>query len=363
MLQQANLPVTADTSVPAPAGVDGNRALGPEQAARYLGLRRRELDYLVEAGHLSAAGRSTAGALQFAAAALDTVLGLPLDWEAARRTDARRPSPWRELAGPMAERDQLVDAVAARLRNQGVDAWARYSSTVDRWTLDWAPLRGGGPDRESVKALLPRRLVRAVDAQRLVLLGPVGRTMHWAHRMLQPGVACVLDVETTGLNADDRVVEVAAVDAYDGSVLVDTLVHPGPGVSIPLAASRVHGITDAEVADARPWSAVLPEVLTAVGDRTVLAYNSAFDQRMIVGHARSVGADAGRLRSAQAWQCLMKRRSMWLNTTTRLRLGGKHRALGDALAARDLLQTLRDRPPHTQPAPRNGRPCSSPAPR
>ncbi|MFF4934573.1 3'-5' exonuclease [Streptomyces griseofuscus] len=263
----------------------------------------------------------------------------------------------------MAERGHMVDAVTARLRDQGVDAWARYSSTVDRWTLDWAPLSGGGPDRESVKALLPRRLLRAVDAQRLVLLGPVGRTMHWAHQMLQPGVACVLDVETTGLNADDRVLEVAAVDAHNGSVLIDTLVHPGPGVSVPAAASRVHGITDAAVADARPWSAVLPEVLAAVGDRTVLAYNSSFDQRMIVGHARSVGADPGRLRSAQAWQCLMKRRSMWLNTTSRLRLGGKHRALGDALAARDLLQTLRDRPPHTQQAPGNDRPCSSRASR
>ncbi|MCL3999043.1 hypothetical protein [Streptomyces lavenduligriseus] len=85
----------------------------------------------------------------------------------------------------------------------------------------------------------------------------------------------------------------------------------------------------------------------AVGDRIVLAYNSDFDRRMIVGHARSVGAAPGRLRSAQAWQCLMRRRSVWLNTTTRLRLGGKHRAFGDALAARGLLRTLRDRPPHT----------------
>ncbi|MFG2972500.1 hypothetical protein ACGFYY_05785 [Streptomyces sp. NPDC048331] len=47
----------------------------------------------------------------------------------------------------------------------------------------------------------------------------------------------------------------------------------------------------------------------------------------------------------------MKRRSMWLGTTTRLRLGGRHRALGDAVAARDLLLSLRERPPHTLPAP------------
>ncbi|MFE0007194.1 3'-5' exonuclease [Streptomyces erythrochromogenes] len=95
--------------------------------------------------------------------------------------------------------------------------------------------------------------------------------------MLQPGVACVLDVETTGLLSEDRVIEVAAVDAHDGSVLIDTLVHPGPGITIPAGATRVHGITDSMVADARAWSAVLPEVLAAVGERVVLAYNSDFD--------------------------------------------------------------------------------------
>ncbi|MEU5137699.1 3'-5' exonuclease [Streptomyces californicus] len=125
--------------------------------------------------------------------------------------------------------------------------------------------------------------------------------------MLQPGVACVLDVETTGLGPADRVIEVAAVDAYDGSVLIDTLVHPGANITIPAGATRVHGITNSMVADARPWSTVLPEVLAAVGGRTLLAYNSSFDRRMAVGHARSLGLDPGRLQSWQSWQCLMKR--------------------------------------------------------
>ncbi|MFF1569807.1 3'-5' exonuclease [Streptomyces sp. NPDC058293] len=220
---------------------------------------------------------------------------------------------------------------------------------------------GGGPGRDEVTALLPLRLVRALDAQRLVLLGPVGQTMHWAHGMLQPGVGCVLDVETTGLLSEDRVIEVAAVDAHDGSVLIDTLVHPGPGITIPAGATRVHGIGDSMVADAWPWSAVLPEVLAAVGERVVLAYNSDFDRRMTVGHARALEADPGRLRSSQAWQCLMKRRSMWLSTTSRLRLGGRHRALGDAVAARELLLSLRERPPHTLPAPQRDQEPAPPA--
>uniref|UniRef100_UPI0018FE4F96 3'-5' exonuclease n=1 Tax=Streptomyces sp. NRRL S-241 TaxID=1463896 RepID=UPI0018FE4F96 len=132
-------------------------------------------------------------------------------------------------------------------------------------------------------------------------------------------------------------------------VLIDPLVHPGPGITIPAGATRVHGITNSMVTGARPWNVVLPEVLAAVGGRILLAYNASFDRRMAVGHARALGADPGRLQPAQAWQCLMKRRSMWLGTTTRLRLGGRHRALGDAAAARDLLLSLRERPPHPLP--------------
>ncbi|MEU0213918.1 exonuclease domain-containing protein [Streptomyces sp. NPDC006265] len=346
-LQQTDIRAAAFVSVPSRTLAADGGVIGPEQAARYLGLHRRELGYLLEAGLLAPSGRSVAGTVRFAVSALDAVAAQPLDWAAARSAEGRRPSPWRELAGPASERARLVDGVTAALRADGVDAWARYSAAADRWTLDWAPAHDGGPSRGEVMALLPLRLARAVDAQRVVLLGPVGQTMHWAHDMLQPGVACVVDVETTGLTPADRVIEVAAVDAHDGSVLIDTLVHPGPGITIPAGATRVHGITDTMVAGARPWSVVLPEVLAAVGERVLLAYNSDFDKRMTLGHARALGCDPGRLRSAQAWQCLMKRRSMWLSTTTRLKLGGRHRALGDAIAARELLLSLRGRPPST----------------
>ncbi|MYZ39131.1 MULTISPECIES: 3'-5' exonuclease [unclassified Streptomyces] len=331
---------------PAAAG-RGEGVLGPDQSARWLGIRRRELDFLVEAGLVTPSGRTLAGAPRFSVATLTAAALQPLEWEQARAADSRRPSPWRELAGPAGERAALVESTCEQLRADGVDAWVRFSRAADRWTLDWEPRQDGGPDRAAVTELLPTRLLRAVDARRLVLLGPVGQTLHWAHRMLQPGAACVLDVETTGLGPDDRVLEVAVVDAHDGAVLIDTLVHPGAGVRIAAAARAVHGITDSMVAQAEPWERILPRVLNAIGDRTVLAYNSRFDERMTVGHARAVGADPGRLRLADSWDCLMRRRSTWLRTTSRRRLGGHHRALGDAHAALDVLRTLRTRPPHT----------------
>ncbi|GAA1213349.1 hypothetical protein [Streptomyces rhizosphaericus] len=104
--QQTDRKATA--SVPAPAVAGDGRAFGPEQAARYLGLRRRERDYLVEAGFLAPSGRSATGTLRFAEAVLDSVADEPLSWS-ARSAKSQRPSPWRELAGSASERARLVD--------------------------------------------------------------------------------------------------------------------------------------------------------------------------------------------------------------------------------------------------------------
>ncbi|MFJ9574523.1 3'-5' exonuclease [Streptomyces bacillaris] len=326
----------------APA-VRASRTLGPEQSARRLGIRRRELDCLVEAGMLVPAGRNAKGTVQFTVASLDSAAEQPLDWHRAMTAPPRRPSPWAELAGPLADRAKLVRALVEQLRRAGVSAWARYSRTADCWTVDWAPLAQGGPHREEVAAVLPARLARAVDARHLVLLGLVGETMHWAHAMTQPGVACVIDCESTGLRGDTRVVEVAAVDAFDGRTLFESLVQPG--IAIPAPATAIHKITDAMVAGSPTWDQVAPDLTAAVGPRIPLAYNSAFDAGLIAHHTRMVAADAGHLASPASWQCLMKRRSTWLSTTGRRRLGAGHRALGDAVAALDVLRSLAQPPP------------------
>ncbi|MEV6421666.1 3'-5' exonuclease [Streptomyces sp. NPDC051662] len=338
----------------APA-VRASRTLGPEQSSRRLGIRRRELDYLVEAGMLVPAGRNAKGTVQFTVASLDSAAAQPLGWHRAVTASPRRPSPWAELAGPLADRAELVRALVEQLRRAGVSAWARYSHTADCWTLDWAPLPQGGPHREEVAAALPARLARAVDARHLVLLGPVGATIHWAHAMTQPGVACVIDCESTGLRGDTRVVEVAAVDACDGRPLFESLVQPG--IAIPAPATAIHKITDAMVAGSPSWDQVAPDLAAAVGTRVLLAYNSAFDAGLIAHHTRMVPADAGRLASPASWQCLMKRRSAWLSTTGRRRLGAGHRALGDAVAALEVLRSLGQPPPGAAQEPA----CSDPS--
>jgi DNA polymerase-3 subunit epsilon len=86
------------------------------------------------------------------------------------------------------------------------------------------------------------------------------------------------DVETTGLFPGvDRIVELGAVH-FQGDFVVDTwacLVDPG--IPIPPAASRVHGITDADVRGKTPIGEALPGFLSFLSRGTPVAHNAEFD--------------------------------------------------------------------------------------
>jgi len=92
-----------------------------------------------------------------------------------------------------------------------------------------------------------------------------------------------IDTETTGRDAaTDRVVEVATV-RWDGTSRDDRLsCLVNPGRPIPKEATDVHGITDADVADKPPFSAILPDLVEALIGRIPLAYNAHFDRQFLM---------------------------------------------------------------------------------
>ena len=101
--------------------------------------------------------------------------------------------------------------------------------------------------------------------------------------------ALILDTETTGLDADAEVVELAVIDCA-GAVLLDTLVRPsGP---VPAEAAAVHGITDAMLADAPTWSEIHDRFCDLVEGRQVVIYSREFDVRVINQTARRYGLQA-----------------------------------------------------------------------
>jgi DNA polymerase-3 subunit epsilon len=87
----------------------------------------------------------------------------------------------------------------------------------------------------------------------------------------------VFDLETTGLNAGaDRVVEISVARIDPGKeprLLMDTLVNPNR----KMAATEIHGITDAEVKDAPKFEDVAGELLSSIYDCVLASYNIYFD--------------------------------------------------------------------------------------
>lgn len=158
----------------------------------------------------------------------------------------------------------------------------------------------------------------------------------WSRAMLRPGAAVVIDTETTGLPG--AICEIAVVDAATGATLLDTLVDP----RTPMTASayRIHGISDADVARSPAWPDVLPRFLAVTAGRQVLAYNVDFDAGVIRADTERYGLDLGDLAGDERWGCIMVRRAETLPASAGLALGAGHRALGDSLAALDVLHTM-----------------------
>lgn len=101
----------------------------------------------------------------------------------------------------------------------------------------------------------------------------------------------VLDTETTGVEpyAGDELVEVALLE-YRGLIPTGrelcSLVRPGR--AIPLASTRIHGITTEDVAEAPPIADLLPAIVDFVDNAVLVGHEVAFDLRFLNRATRQV---------------------------------------------------------------------------
>jgi DNA polymerase III epsilon subunit-like protein len=84
----------------------------------------------------------------------------------------------------------------------------------------------------------------------------------------------VIDLETTDTRIDEaEIVEVAAVRVRDGIARDELCMLVRPRRPIPAGATRVHGITDRDVAHAPPIESVWPRFAEFCGSDIVVAHN------------------------------------------------------------------------------------------
>lgn len=171
-------------------------------------------------------------------------------------------------------------------------------------------------------------------------------------------IVVVLDTETTGLSARDRVIEVgmARVDLATATVIEEReqLLDPG----IPNAAQRINGISDAMLRGNPALADIAEAVREWVGASPVLAHNAQFDRRMLAQSGLDLDA---RWICTKAWAASAipgapSTKLQDLATQLRLPRGTAHRALGDVRTTAALAAWLYERgdlpaPPPAPPAP------------
>ncbi|QKV98216.1 3'-5' exonuclease (plasmid) [Streptomyces sp. NA02950] len=326
-----------------PVEADGEQFITAQAAADVLEIRHpADWRYVEAAGWVRPAdtyerevGRHrTVTVALFRLADVRAVREMPgVDWESARGLPKGTPSPLREYARLAPTRAAVVKGFAQALADRhGVEVWAWNSPYSGAWELDWARI-DGAPTKDQVRQELADDPQAASYAGEITLCPTWGRITRKARELLQPDVAVILDTETTKLYG--QTVEIAVIDAATGKKLMDTLVRPTEKIS--LGAYWVHGISDDDVADARPWEKVLPRLRKVTKDRVICAYNSEFDSSVVVGDTRRAGKKPLHLADDANWYCLMEAYAQWLGSSRWRRLGGSHRAAGDCAAARDVL--------------------------
>ena len=156
-----------------------------------------------------------------------------------------------------------------------------------------------------------------------------------------------LDTETTGLYAEqgDRIIEFACVEYDNRRDTGRRLQHyVNPGRASHPDAVRVHGITDAFLADKPPFASVAAELLAFVADADVVIHNAAFDLSFLNAELSRLGLPPFTKHAARITDSLLMAREMFPGKGNsldalcrRLEVDNSKRDLHGALIDADLL--------------------------
>jgi DNA polymerase-3 subunit epsilon len=98
-----------------------------------------------------------------------------------------------------------------------------------------------------------------------------------------------IDLETTGSSFSDRIVEIALVSYRHGQWINTTVERVNPGIPIPPAVTKIHGITDQDVAGKPRFSEFAHRVLEILSGATLFGYNVIFDFNVLTNEWARAG--------------------------------------------------------------------------
>jgi DNA polymerase-3 subunit epsilon len=153
----------------------------------------------------------------------------------------------------------------------------------------------------------------------------------------------VLDTETSGLDKNDVVLQIAIID-LDGNGLLNSLIKPTKRKRISPDATAVHGIRMSDLVNAPVFAGLVPQIEEIISAKTVLIYNAEFDKRLI---NQTCEQDKCRRVMMKA-ECVMIPYSRYIgkwsdyhSSYVYQRLpGGDHTAMGDCYATLEVIKKM-----------------------
>ena len=154
--------------------------------------------------------------------------------------------------------------------------------------------------------------------------------------------ALIVDTETTGLDADARIIELSVINLKGETVFSELF---NPGFNLPEKITEITGITD-EMLEHKPYFLTLVnEIIDLLEGATLIAWNSDFDSKMIWSEIIRCGtkADLNWVDAMELYSYASGRQKKYcklVQAKTELGVGEnqEHRALSDCL---DTLAVLR----------------------
>ncbi|MFM9735163.1 exonuclease domain-containing protein [Streptomyces niveiscabiei] len=170
---------------------------------------------------------------------------------------------------------KLVTKKEARAYQKGQGAERTWWSRAPHWPTRCPPCteaneRRDAEERAKYQAEYERREKERREAEHLA----AEQRERWAAVALVDPDVLVLDTETTGLDDDARIVELAVLNSHR-EVLLDTLLQPG--VPVPDSAADIHGITTEALVGAPTFSDILVQLAGLLIGKRCLIYNKWFD--------------------------------------------------------------------------------------
>lgn len=153
-----------------------------------------------------------------------------------------------------------------------------------------------------------------------------------------------LDTETTGVESDSKIVDLGVIGS-DGRILIDILINPE--IPMPEGATKVNHITDDMLTKAPRFKDIHMTVANILKGRTIVAWNSNFDKRMVENSYKSLGLEPPKC----TWIDAMPIYGGYANKSGRVKLciasqecgiveEQEHRAVGDCIFTLKVLRTI-----------------------